>query len=148
MKQSTTLWIQTSSQQVQEHFTDKLTWKFERARQEVAKRNGRRIYQFSLVSYNNIGKFQTLFQECLWVENLLYSYFVVHDLKLLILVIQVFVWNSIFVTLIQCQWWGNMTVIQVPSWASVAADPGRRDKGATNWKFHIKKKIYIFFALK
>ena len=56
-----------------------------------------------LLCSNNTGKFQTLFQECLWVKNLLCIYFVVHDLNLVNLVMQVFVWNSIFVTLIHCQ---------------------------------------------
>ena len=96
--------------------------------------------------YNNTGKFQTLFQECLWVKILLCIYFVVHDLNLATLVIQVFVWNSIFVTLIHCQCRGNMTVIQVPSWASVVADPGRREKGRQTESLILKKKKYFLLS--
>jgi len=56
-----------------------------------------------LLCYNNNGKFQTISQECLWVKILFCIYFVVRDLNLVILAIQVFVWNSIFVTFIRCQ---------------------------------------------
>jgi len=56
-----------------------------------------------LLCYNNTGKFQTSSKNVLWVINVLCIYFAVHDLKLVILVLQVFVWNSILVTLIQRQ---------------------------------------------
>jgi hypothetical protein len=61
------------------------------------------------------------------VKNLLCVYFVVHDLNVVMLVVQVFVWNFILVTLIQRQCYGNMRVIQ-----GGASGTATRDKGATS----------------
>ena len=59
-----------------------------------------------LLCYNNNGKFQTLLQKCAVSDKCimyLFIYFVVKDLNLVILVLQVFVFSSILVTLIQWQ---------------------------------------------
>jgi len=39
-----------------------------------------------------------------------------------------------------------MTVIQVPSWASVVADPGRREKGRQTESLILKKKKYFLLS--
>jgi len=60
-----------------------------------------------LLCNNNTGKLKLSSRNVLCMKNLsfiyLFIYFVVHDLNLVILVLQVFVWNSILVTLIQGQ---------------------------------------------
>jgi hypothetical protein len=56
----------------------------------------------------------------------LFIYFVVNDLNLVILVLQVFVWNSILVTLIQLQCCGDMPVIQVVGWGEWCGLPAQK----------------------